>query len=444
LVLLKRLVKDTAMPNIPEALTFMAALEPAFTKPTFVICLRLAAGWILCPARRTITGIYPFADPERENCVQIYHYFFRAAAWTQGKLFACWTKFLVGRLCAGRKTLYLAIDDTTHKKTGRKINGARTCRDAVRSTKNKVVFCWALQYVPICLVHQPSWGGEPLALPLNIRLNRKNKQGVTLLNHAADMLKELAEWLPDHDFRLAADGAFASLAGMLPPKVTLVTRIRRDAAIYDLPPPRKPGTRGRPRVKGARLPKPGELAKTISDEDWNQVETRERGALRKRLAYTRQVIWAKIPKPILLIISRDPEGIEEDDFFFSTEVKDTPAPVIGELADRWSIEDTFRNVKQYLGAEKPQSWKDIAPERAGAFSYLVYGVIWLARIEREGQETATIRRDWYEEKKCVSFLDALADSRQRLWHEKIKDMSASRADRAKIQEMLVHALIWAA
>jgi hypothetical protein len=42
-------------------------LEPVFIKPTFLIFIRLVAGWILCFARRTITGIYPFADPKREN-----------------------------------------------------------------------------------------------------------------------------------------------------------------------------------------------------------------------------------------------------------------------------------------------------------------------------------------------------------------------------------------
>ena len=57
---------------------------------------------------------------------------------------------------------------------------------------------------------------------MNIRLNRKNNQDVTLLDHAVDMLRELAAWLPDHDFRLVADGAFAPLAGQLPPRVTLL------------------------------------------------------------------------------------------------------------------------------------------------------------------------------------------------------------------------------
>jgi hypothetical protein len=156
----------------------MSALEPVFTKPAFITCIRLVMGWILCPARRSITGMYPFADPKRENRVDVYHYFFCAASWRQCELFACWARFLVGRLCAGRKTLLLAVDDTVHKKTGRKVDGAIICRDAVRSTTSETAFCRALQYVPLCLIYHPPWGGEPLAIPLNIRLNRKNRQGI--------------------------------------------------------------------------------------------------------------------------------------------------------------------------------------------------------------------------------------------------------------------------
>jgi hypothetical protein len=423
----------------------MAVLEPVFTRPAFIICLRLVAGWILCPARRTITGIYPFADPKREKCVQVYHCFFRAGAWLQNELFACWARFLVRRLAAGQKTLLLAIDDASHKKTGRKVDGARVCRDAVRSTASETVFCWALQYVSLCLVYHPPWwgGGEPLVLPLNIRLNRKNSQGVTMLEHAADMLRELASWLPEHDFRLVADGAYAPLAGRLPPRVTLISRLRSDAALYELPPPRKPGQRGRPRLKGARLPKPSVLAKTIPAGEWMLLQTCERGSVRERMVYSRQVLWASVAKtPILLLVSRDPLGKEADDFFFSTDIAASPASSISGFADRWSVEDTFRNVKQYLGGEQPQSWKDIAPERAGAFSYMVYGAVWLVRIDRENEKTAAIKREWCRQKDCVSFLDALADARQQIWSERINAMSASGHDHTIIQELLVRALAW--
>jgi hypothetical protein len=175
------------------------------------------------------------------------------------------------------------------------------------------------------------------------------------------------------------------------------------------------------------------------------LQTCERGSIRERLLYVRQVLWASVSKkPILLIISRDAAGKEADDFFFSTDVTDSPALSASDFSDRWSVEDTFRNVKQYLGAEQPQSWKNIAPERAGAFSYLVCGAVWLVRIEREGEKTAAILREWYGEKDCVSFLDALADARQQLWRERIIAMSSSRSDLTIIQELLVNTLVWAA
>lgn len=45
----------------------------------------------------------------------------------------------------------------------------------------------------------------------------------------------------------------ADVAG-LPQPVTMVTRLRLDAALYDPAPPREPGTKGRPRLKGERQP----------------------------------------------------------------------------------------------------------------------------------------------------------------------------------------------
>ncbi len=436
------------MPEKSQALHFMSVLEPVFTKPSFGTFLRLVVGWILCPTRRTITGMYPFAEPRRRRVVQVYHYFFREAAWVQTQLFAHWTRYLVARLFANRKTLLLSIDDTTHKKTGQKINGARTCRDAVRSTTRDTVFCWALQYVPLCLVYQAPWGGEPLSIPVNIRLNRKAQPGeepVTLFDHAESMLRELASWLPEHDFHLVADGAYGPLLKRDLPRVTLICRMRSDAALYSLPPRRKPGTRGRPRTKGTRLPKPAALAQAVAPSDWRRVATSERGVKRERLVHDWVVIWAHVSKtPILLVASRDPDGKEQDDFFFTTDLKMTPSCLITEFADRWSVEDTFRNVKQFLGAEEPQSWKDIAPERSGAFAYLLYGVVWLARLEREGENTVCLQREWYQAKDSVSFLDAIADLRQRLWDERISTMSANKNDFNIIQKILVEALVWAA
>ena len=429
-----------------KPLAYLPMLTSAFTKYTAALFLRIAVGWTLCPVRRTLTNVYRFGDPQHTRNVQSTHYFFRDASWDSAELWKLHANLMVSRFALNASVLTLTLDDTTHHKTGPRINGARTCRDAVRSTRNKVVYCWGLQIAPLCLLVHPPWGGEPLSIPVNSRLNRKAPEGktpVTLIDHAEAMVRELAEWFPDKSFRLVADGAYASLAGRDLPRTEVVSRLRSDAAIFDLPPARRPGRRGRPPMKGKRLPTPKEMAKRV--RNWCRVETTERGGKRERLVYTRQVIWAKVSKkPILLVVSRDPEGKQEDDFFFTTEATWFGAEVVSLFTDRWSIEDTFRNVKQFLGAEEPQSWTRTGPERAGAFSYLMYGMVWLERFEREGQKVAHLERPWYSHKTAVSFQDALADVRIRLWEERINAMFASGGDLANIQKTLIDAASWAA
>lgn len=98
---------------------------------------------------------------------------------------------------------------------------------------------------------RPPWGGEPLGLPINVRLFRKG--GPTHNELAQAMLEEVAGWLPEHRFVLFGDGAFASLAAVELPRTQVVSRMRRDAALYEPAHPRT-GKRGRPCKKGERLP----------------------------------------------------------------------------------------------------------------------------------------------------------------------------------------------
>jgi len=54
-------------------------------------------------------------------------------------------------------------------------------------------------------------GGEPLGLPINLRLHRKH--GTGLLELAQEMMEDLARWFPERRFALCADGFYAPLAG---------------------------------------------------------------------------------------------------------------------------------------------------------------------------------------------------------------------------------------
>ena len=105
--------------------------------PGIALFHELLCGWVLCPGRRTITGIICIADPEFRHAHDAYHRLLRVGRWSMALLW----HILAGQLLAAlapEGTLPLGVDDTLFHKSGRRINGAGIFRDPVRSTKNKV------------------------------------------------------------------------------------------------------------------------------------------------------------------------------------------------------------------------------------------------------------------------------------------------------------------
>lgn len=413
---------------------------PIFTIPTAEIFACLVTGWVLCTARHTITGILPFAEPQRQKAHDAYHRFFPYASWMTSELWRLLTILLV-KIFYPTAVIPNDMDDTLFHHAGRKVNGAGWWRDAVRSTGTKLVYAWGLNLVVLSLRICPPWGGEPLALPINMRLHRKD--GPTLIDLAEEMLGELAQWLPERRFINHCDGFYASLAGRDVSNTHITSRMRRDARIYALPPKRKKKRRGRPCKKGVRLPSPEQMAERV--KSWKLVETIERGEARVRLVYARQVIWYKVSdKPVLLVISRDPLGKEKDDFFFTTDLEMTAAEVIGGFAGRWSIEDTFKNTKQFLGGQEPQTYKGKGPERAAVLSFWLYSVIWLWFLRQKKTQKLMVSLPWYRSKTHPSFQDALACLRRVLWRQRIKFMFGKTFVHDKNFEFLIEALSAAA
>jgi len=419
----------------------LALFLGCFHQPTAMVFTRLAVGWVLCPGRHTLTRVYPLADPRSQRAHDAYHRFFRAGAWCMAHLWQRVARRLVERFHP-RGDIPLTLDDTTFHKTGRKMEGAGWWRDAVRSTAQKVVHCFGLNLVVLCVRIDPPWGGEPLSLPINARLHRKGEE--TLLDQGEAMMREVAGWFPGRRLHLNADGFYATLAGRDLPNSHLTSRMRSDAALYTAPPTRRHHQKGRPRKKGRRLPTPKKLAHR--KHGWKRATVVMRGKSQVRLLLTFDVLWYAVsPKALVrLVISRDPEGHEEDDFLFTTDLNATPESVVSDYAGRWSIEDTFRNVKQYLGGEDPQCWKGAGPERAAAFSFWIYAAVWLWYLETQKTRRSWIPLPWYPQKATPSFADALACLRRALWRERLFVNSEKNPLPAKITTTLINVLAMAA
>jgi hypothetical protein len=70
------------------------------------------------------------------------------------------------------------------------------------------------------------------------------------------MLIQVVRWLPGRQVIVVADMSYAAieLLAAVRQHLTVITRLRLDARLFDPPPVRQPGQRGRPRVSGARQP----------------------------------------------------------------------------------------------------------------------------------------------------------------------------------------------
>lgn len=430
-----------------DALAAWAALmhrcAPVFRAPSFAIFLDLICGWVLAPGRRTITAIVSVVDPSGRRAHDAYHRFVRDGAWTMAGLWRVLALDAVARF-APEGDIWLDCDDTLFHKSGRRVDGAGVFRDAVRSTHTRVVYALGLNLVVITLRVNPPWGGCPLGLPINARLRRKNDP-TTTTEHAADMIRELAGWLPERRLQLCADGAYATLAGADLTRSHFTSRMRRDAALYEPAPP-PTGRPGRPRTKGDRLPTPPQLAAQAEPREWKRATIDIRGRTTQRLIHTRHVLWYHVNKHDLvrLVIVRDPNGNEPDDYLFTTDPTATGTDIATRYAGRWSIEITFRDTKQHLGGENPQSWKRQGPERAAALSLWLHATTWNWYLTTHPTGNTCPTRPWYPHKTTPSFRDALAALRRQLWTQRITTMSFPDPDNTKITNTILDTLAYAA
>ena len=414
-----------------------------FTAPTAGVFLTLVRGWVLCLGRPTIWRLYRVAGVTLASlwaCAR----FFRAARWELAEL---WRRLVVEVLMpwfAPTGRLLVAGDDTTNDKFGKRVAFAALFRDAVHSTGSRAVFHRAHCWVVLTLQVRLPGCKHVLSLPVNARIYRKEKDcdekhpfrtRQQLLRH---MAREFASWVPGRVVELVADGAYAcaDVAGNLPPQGVFTTRPRSDAVLYALPrKPRKPG-RGRPRQRGKRLLTPARMAKRL--RTWKLVKVVMYGEERERLVWTRQVLWWNVLRavPVLLVISRDPEGKEKDDFFITTDVEGDAAHVVETYASRWGIEEVFREGKQLVGFGKVQGWRPRSVERQAPFALFV-----LSLVKAWYVHEVALRGRLEELPPTSAMLTAL---RMAYWRQRISRMSLSRREKCQILGALQTALSTAA
>jgi hypothetical protein len=282
-----------------------------------------------------------------------------------------------------------------------------------------------------------------LHIPLMARLYRTEKQCEggykfrTRHELLVEMVKLLSKWVDGRLIELSGDGAYAAkeVICSLPENVVFTSRIRRDANLYRVPGRRKKGQRGRPRLKGPKLPKLAAIAKTAR---FKTEKALMYGKYREVLLHSFIAVWYHVSKqPVRIVIVRDKKGKQKDDYFFTTEVDRDAVEVVEEYAGRWGIEEAIRELKQSLGFDEVQSWTKNAVLRQAPLVVIAHAIVQVAYYGSQRPNKIT-------GEKAPSFARILTRLRTEMWKQRINATSGQNKDMIKIIKALENVMLTAA
>ena len=280
----------------------LLAFAPLFTRPVWHHAQLLMLGAILARGKRTVTSALRAVGLAQERRFTNYHRVLNRAVWRAW--FAA--KVLLGLLVAllpAEAPLQVVVDETIERRNGDKIKTKGVFRDAVRSSRNKVVHCYGLRWVAMMLLVPVPWSRRPWALPFYTvqapsqkTCQKLGKRYKSVIDRVCFALRLIRRWFPNRTLILAGDGAYAVVeliqsCRSLPNPVTLVARFRWNAALYDPPPAPIPGKRGRKPLKGKRQPS---LKERLVDPStaWEKLSVRwYNGTTRELLAFSGTSLW---------------------------------------------------------------------------------------------------------------------------------------------------------
>jgi hypothetical protein len=278
--------------------------------------------------------------------------------------------------------------------------------------------------------------------------HQRGKRHKQLTDWARQSISQVRRSLPERQIVVAADSSYAAIellaaCAALPRPVTVVTRLRLDAALYDPAGAREPGKKGAPRKKGERQPP---LAQRLSDPKtvWETVRLRWYGGTTKQVELASDTaVWYHSGKPVVplrWLLIRDPQGHFEPQALLSTDQAVSAQQIVEWFVLRWQLEVTFEQARAHLGVETQRQWSDLAilrstPALLGLFSLVTL----FAHQLLQGNALVARQAAWYQ-KELPTFSDTLALVRQQLWPVSISWLSGAKPDVVIIPKALLERL----
>jgi SRSO17 transposase len=322
---------------------------------------RLLVGILFAHGRRTVTAWFRaggITDDYRPAYATV------CAVGREVPHLAVTALYAVAPLLPGPR-LRLAIDDTPTPRYGPEVEGAGIHHNPSPGPAGEKYVYGHVWVTLAALARHPDWA--TLALPVQAQLYvrradldelppDRRRPFRTKLVLAAEQLAWAKTWI-GHRFAevwAVVDGAYAKRPFLRPARrlgFTVVSRLRKDAALWSVPLPVPPERRGpgRPPTYGKRRIS---LAKRAGHQGgWQQVECVQYGERVIKAVKTFLATWRPAGGLIRVVIVR-----EEDDWlpYFSTNPEATVVEVLEGMADRGAEEQTFKDVKEVWGAGQQQ------------------------------------------------------------------------------------------
>lgn len=403
---------------------------PLFSERVFEHVQVLVAGAILAPGKRTVSSALRAMGLDQHRRFHRYHRVLSRASWSSREA----SRVLLGLLVESfvpEGPLVVGIDETLERRQGKKMEAKGIYRDPVRSSHSHFVKTSALRWVCVTLLAEIPWASRVWALPFVCALapserycSQRGERHKKITEWAWQLLLLVGRWQPEREIVAVADSTYASLklldrCSKLADPITLITRLRLDAALYEPAPPRRSAQIGRPRLKGERLPNLSAVAQDRTTI-WTPVTVADFYGQRERTVEVVSgiAVWYSTGLPAVAlrwVLIRDPQEEFETPALLCTDLDAGPERIICWFARRWRMETTFQEVRQRLGFETQRQWSELAIRRTAPTLLGLFSLVTLFAHRHMAKGADSARQTAWYSKPHPTFSDALARVRRQLW-----------------------------
>ena len=319
-------------------------------------------GVVMAKGRRTVTSWLRAAGLRRGW--QDYYYFLAAV----GQACECMAMLLLRllvRQLAPEGPLVFGIDDTPTKRYGPKVEGAGLHHNPTPGPARHKLLYGHLWVTLVWIVHHPLWGAIGLPLLARLYVRQVDVQKLTQrwpFHTKLVLAKQLVVWVAEvlhflgRQLWFVTDGAYAKRpflkVARQVPNVVIISRLRRDAALYTVPKPVPAGKkrgRGRPPIYGKQRIN---LAKRAGQKrGWQQVTCRQYGKEVIKKIKTFEATYEPAGGRIRVVLVDETDGWLP---FFSTDPDMPATTILEQKADRGILEQDYHDLKEVEGTGQQQ------------------------------------------------------------------------------------------